>query len=680
VGDTLMLSLGATPTAVTLTGIVDASSAVFAGARLQAYAPFELLGPDAAEPRVLVLADGRIGEDALAERLADELPGLTVLTGADQAAEDVGRLDGDGDVLGLVLLAFAAIAVLVAGIVVANTFTILVTQRRRQLALLRCVGAGRRQLRSQVLLEALLVGAIGAMLGVACGVGIGLLAARLTDLDAGGPAFPLLRLGALVGVGVLITLGAAWWPARRAMRVSPLSALRDLPDATERHRSRLLRTIAGGLLVLGGVAALGYGAQVGGLPVALAGGALSAIGVLALTPMFVPPLLRLAGVVARAGGVPARLAAGNVDRNPARASAAGAALMVGVGLMVTLQVGATSAAATLNRAVDQRYPVDVAMTSDDGALPVGLAEKVGAIDGVAGVEVIPGVIATAPGLGRYGPGSDGGTDGFPLLGVPASAGRMLEGRAALPSDDTLYVPAWWLESGDLTEGERIVVSVGSRSAMFTVAAAALAEVGPAGSAAITSADALAALAPRAQPLAVWAGISGTADITAVTSALNTAIGPYPLVELTGSAAERAATAHALGTVVTLATGMLAVAVVIAVLGIGNTIGLSVLERRRENALLRALGLSRAGLLRSLLTEAVLLGTVGALVGAVAGIGYGWAGTAAAVGPADGGALLAVPWLTLTGVVALVVFAGVVAAVIPATRATRVAPAAALALE
>jgi putative ABC transport system permease protein len=121
-------------------------------------------------------------------------------------------------------------------------------------------------------------------------------------------------------------------------------------------------------------------------------------------------------------------------------------------------------------------------------------------------------------------------------------------------------------------------------------------------------------------------------------------------------------------------------VVIAVLGIGNTIGLSVLERRRENALLRALGLSRAGLLRSLLTEAVLLGTVGALVGAVAGIGYGWAGTAAAVGPADGGALLAVPWLTLTGVVALVVFAGVVAAGIPATRATRVAPAAALALE
>ncbi len=122
---------------------------------------------------VLVLAEDGLPADALAGQLAGQFPELTVRTGADQAAAEVAKLDGQGDALTVVLLAFAAIALLVAAIVVANTFGILLTQRRRQIALLRCVGASRRQVRDQVLVEALLLGLVGSTLGVLVGARIG---------------------------------------------------------------------------------------------------------------------------------------------------------------------------------------------------------------------------------------------------------------------------------------------------------------------------------------------------------------------------------------------------------------------------------------------------------------------------------------------------------------------------
>ena len=255
---------------------------------------------------------------------------------------------------------------------------------------------------------------------------------------------------------------------------------------------------------------------------------------------------------------------------------------------------------------------------------------------------------------------------------------MLRGGTDLFADDTLLVPSWWTGPGGLQVGQSITVHVGDRSATFVVAVGAAADAGPNSSAAIITATALARLAPQAPELATWAGLTPDADPSAVNSALNELIAPYAQVDLTGTAGERAATAKALGTLVTLATGMLAVAVVIAILGIGNTVALSVVERRRESALLRTLGLSRRGLLRSLLLEAALVAAVGGVAGAVLGIGYGWAGTAAALGPGRGGAVLVVPWGTVAAVLAVVTLAGVTAAVVPARLASRLAPAAALA--
>ena len=473
IGSTLTLTEDPSPrpAAVTVVGIVDTSSSVLSGGHLQAFAPYGLLAaihqPAVAElgplsGAVAVLAQPRITPDALAGRLAGQFPDLSVRTGAEQAAAEVAKLDGQGDALTIVLLAFAGIALLVAGTVVANTFAIVLAQRRRQIALLRCVGASRGQVRGQVLVEAFLLGLVGSTLGVMVGAGLGLLAAHITGLDAGGARFDLTRQPMVAALGVLVTIGAAWWPARRAMRVAPLAALQPVEDPDEQRRITRGRVIVGGLLMLVGTAGMAYGVEAGGLPVAFAGGALSAIGVLVLTPLWATPVLRLAGALTRAGGVPGRLAAANIDRNPARASAATAALVIGVGLIVTLQVGAASASATLDREVDERYPVDVAVSATSGVLPAGLAAGVAALDGVRDVTPIAGIRATAAGLGPDGPGTtdaDGGAADFPLLGVPVQAYPMLRGgtdfvRRRHPAGAVLVDRTRWAAGGSVAHRAR----------------------------------------------------------------------------------------------------------------------------------------------------------------------------------------------------------------------------------
>ena len=183
--------------------------------------------------------------------------------------------------------------------------------------------------------------------------------------------------------------------------------------------------------------------------------------------------------------------------------------------------------------------------------------------------------------------------------------------------------------------------------------------------------------PDAPTLAVWAALEPGADLETVTAELNRMIAAEPDLTLGGSAPERAAVAIALGSIITLATGLLAVAVIIAIVGIGNTLGLSVIERTRESALLRALGLHRRQLRLMLAVEAGLLGIVGAAIGVLAGIGYGWIGAASAFGEAGEAVVLDIPWLQLGMVLGLAVVAALVASVLPARRAATATPTQAL---
>lgn len=674
VGSTIALAAwdGAGGVTATVVGIADTSSSALSGAREQAFALPSTITALGAGDSVKVAVLGEPGTDPaqLAGAIGSATAGLTVRTGSEQAATEIAQLGGNTTVLATVLLAFAVIALVVAGIVIANTFTILLTQRRRQIALLRCIGATTSQVRRQVLAEAALIGVLGSAAGIGTGIGVGLLAARLAGLDSAGPAVDPALLAAVFALGIGMTVLAAWLPATRAMRIAPLAALRPTAEAPAEQRVNRIRTLAGAALVLVGGAGLAYGIQGGSLPAALGGGAVSALGILALTRTFLPPLLRVFGRIAPVAGVPGRLAAANAARNPGRAAATSAALLVGVGLIVTLQVAAASASATLQLATAQRYPVDVSVSADHGTVPAGLAGRVAAQPGLEGVTAIPGTTARARGFDSVGAG-------FSLLGVPEAALPILRGGAAELADDVLVVPGWWLGSG-VADGDRITVTVADRHADFTVTAGHLGEAGAAGNSAVITAAALHDLDPQAAPVAVWAGLTAGADTVAVTSALNELIAPDRELRLTGAASERAATDSVLGTLVTLATGLLAVAVVIAIVGIGNTVGLSVIERTRESALLRALGLRRGQLRGMLAVEAGLLALVGAVVGIAVGVFYGWAGASATLAQAGRPLVFTVPWTQILLVLGIALLAGLLAAVLPGRRAARAAPVDALA--
>jgi putative ABC transport system permease protein len=385
------------------------------------------------------------------------------------------------------------------------------------------------------------------------------------------------------------------------------------------------------------------------------------------------------------------LAAANAHRNPGRAAATAAALMLGVGLIVTLQVGASSAQASLDHSFAERYPVDVAITGSGNAIAPGLADAVAGIDGIrlSGMvngTSIAGFGSAGIGTAESGAGPRSSADEFPdgapgvgmtVLGVGDRAAATL---AAIPtelSDTTVIVPSYLLSS-ELAVGDRITIHTATGSGDFTVATGVLGQQGVNGDSLVVTEAALRAMAPDAPALAVWAAVEPGADLQEVTAALNRLIAAESDLTLGGSAPERAAVSSALGTIITLATALLAVAVIIAIVGIGNTLGLSVIERTRESALLRALGLHRRQLRLMLAVEAALLAAVGAAVGVLAGIGYGWIGVASAFGEAGETMVIDIPWGQLGLVLLLAILAALLASVLPARRAAKATPTQALA--
>ncbi len=683
---------------VTVVGIADTSANPLQSGRLMAFAMPSLmsaLGITYA-PKIAVLTPAGTDTAGLFDAIQAQFGSdVIVRTVAQQAQRDV-EMYGGTDQLATVLLAFAAIALVVAGIVIANTFTILLTQRRRQIALLRCVGASSSQVRREAIAEAGIIGAAGSVLGAAAGIGAGAVAASIAGFDSGGLAVPAVAVAVVTVIGVALTIGAAVVPATRAMRVSPIAALRPVADSSGTRTAGRIRLAAGSTLIALGGVLLAAGVWLGSVRTALPGGALSAVGVLLLTRSFLPLLVRLLGGIGRVAGVPGRLAAANAVRNPGRAAATSAALVVGIGLIVMLQVAAASVGASIDKAATDRYPVDIAVTGDGTALPGELVAGIRATPGLAAAAVLEGAPASVtladgrPVLpeaepessGRVSDSSTSAGTAVTLIGIPAGAGAVVRGGMdALDTGDpalpAALVPSWWVGNGLVQVGDEITVTVGAHAQRFSVAVGHLNDAALRGLAVVTTDRALHALAPDADPIAIWAALDSGGDAAASVAALNSLLATQPEFFVTGSATERASMQSVLGTVTTVATGLLAVAVVIAIVGIGNTIGLSVLERTRESALLRALGLRRGQLRLTLAIEALLLALVGGLVGVALGLVYGWAGAASTFGDIDQELVFRVPWGTVGLVLLLAIAAGVLASVLPARRAARATPVAAL---
>ncbi|MGY2078589.1 FtsX-like permease family protein [Modestobacter sp. SYSU DS0657] len=678
VGDVLPVTVyddegTATTVDATVTGVVDLRGDPTAGLYGRLWAtPDQTQAWGAVEPTELRVA-ATTGTDpaALADSVRATLTGeeLIVRTGTEQAEHAAAAITGDASFLTTILLVFGTVAVLVAGLVIANTFAVLLAQRTRDLALLRCVGATARQIRRSVLGEAAVTGLAASVLGVLAGIGLAALVSAIvgsTDspIPLSGVSVPLYAVLAGLAVGTLTTLLAAIAPARAATRVAPLAALRPTDPAPLRSRVGVLRLVLGLLLVVPGVALMVYGVSDAEIMITLPGGVLSALGGLLLAQRAVPPVVAAAGrLLGRAGGLPGRLAAGNASRNPRRTAATATALIIGVTLTTAMVVGASSTRATAQAGLAAAYPTDVIVQGGGTELPASLSGQLESVDGVVATTTLAGGTVTGP-------------DGWETwaLGVdPEQALPVLRSTAdtTLPALGEVALSRWTRESWGTGVGDRVTLTAGDRSRELAVVA------GNGDNPLLNDAD-LRALVPDAAEDTVWLRLADDADQTAAIDDVTDLAGAaVPTAWVTGLASERAAIDQVVDVLLLVVTGLLGVAVLIALIGVGNTLALSVVERRQESGLLRALGLTRRQLRALLAWEAVLVAGVAAVIGVLVGGAYGAAGAASALGEV-GEVVVSVPWLQVAAIVVVATVAGLLASVLPARRAAKTPPVAAIA--
>ena len=589
---------------------------------------------------------------------------LDAMTVADAVDVKVERLSGGNDVIAWLLLVFAGISVIVAILVVSNTFSVIVAARRRELALLRCLGASRLQLYGSVAAEGTFVGLLGSIIGVVAGAGVSLCLAtgakRLwpKDFDYLSLSVPLSALLIGIAVGVLLTILATIRPARSAIAVTPLEALQPFDESlVPSQHSRLRHTVGWssiglGVLLLVASLCLVETTEMWILGGAI-GGALVVFGLVLCSVVIIPPIVAAIGdLILSPFGIPGRLATLNTLRNRRRTAATATALIIGVTLVSTILVGGMSTKATLSFGLDQRYPVDI-------AVPVSTAvdqDEADVVREIAGVDAVV-VAHRAQVLGDHG-------DSPPELYVidPASAETVLSDGAALPVPGRVLVPSDFAPESirikGLTEATVPVEKAGDSSlAFFTTP-----DVGNDLGVSASSAAVLVKVDPNTEVSDIFRIQQDVAEELDVTSD-----------EVVGSAVARGQYSEFIDVLLIVAVALLFVAVLIALLGVSNTVSLSVIERRRENSLLRALGLSITQLRSLLALEATLISSVAALIGIVLGGALGVIGTRLIT--MDFSSQLVVDWSipATMGILIVAILAGLLSALAPARRAARLSP-------
>lgn len=607
------------------------------------------------------------GGSALTDALAAAIPGAEISTGADRASAVAGSYVGDIELLRNVLLCFAAIAVVVAGMVIANTFAVVLAARTREFALMRCVGVTSAQVRRSVGAESVIVGFVSAILGVLAGYGLA--AMVVVGARAAEVPIPLTSVAVRPGtiglglvVGTVMTAVAAYGPARAATRVSAMAALHPLETQSEPVRDSWIRRACGFLALVGGSALLAIGVATVNVLIACPGGLLLFVGVILSSRRIVPALVGAAGqALARFGGPVAALAAGNARRNPRRTASTATALFIGVTLTSTIVVGIGTLEAGAPMVIDENLPVDFAVTPVPDASG-GAVDRFVALDGIrSGTTVARTTV-------------DLGDTEFSVLGVdPATIASAVRIDIRLPEPGTITLGRSAAETLGVGDGEAITVrgDVGARELTVAVTDAGVPEL-------VTLADLETVATATADT--VWLrsddGLTDDGLVALSEEVERAATEIAPGSEVSGAVANRQMLGKVFDTMLLIVGGLLSIAVLIAIIGVGNTMALSVLERRRETGMLRALGLSRAGVRSLLIREGLIIAGVASVLGVALGLLLGAAGTASVIGAGHltpGG----VPWGQLFAVVAAGGIAGVVASLIPAHRAGRVSPVAAL---
>ena len=653
----------------------------------------KLLGEEGLATSIAVTAQEGVSDAALKKRIAREIGTETyeVETAYEQAESAAAELGGFLDVIKYVMLGFAGIAVLVGVFLIVNTFSMLIAQRTRELGLLRALGADRRQVRRSVLLEAALLGLVGSTLGLATGIGL---------------AFALIELMSLLGmnlkstemvigwatpvsayvVGVGVTFVAAYLPARRAAGVSPMAALADAEIAGVGRPLRV-RAVVGTL-----VGALGAAALVGCVTATETASAASLLGlgvVLTLIatviagPLLVRPVIRvLGGAFPALFGSVGRMSQRNALRNPRRTGATAAALMVGLALVGGMSVASESMTKSFDQQIDETLGADfVVQNTNFQPFPQEITTKVNETvgDGIVVRQRFAPIAATLP-------------DGKRVETAAAGYGDQLDEVANITyaQGDTEAALAAGNMAMDLDYAKDHNVRIGSvipvefpagRQTELRVAALTDQEGGEgfgAQGAMYFGLETLEEYVPGGQDSTLYVNAAPGTSVDTLRSSLEQTLDPYPQVQVRDQADYKELIRGQIAVLLYLVYALLGLAIIIAVLGVVNTLALSVVERTREIGLLRAIGLARRQLRTMIRLESVVIAVFGAVLGL--GLGLVWGLCVQQVLALQGMTALAIPWFTIVVVVAGSAVVGIVAALLPALRASRMNVLAAIAHE
>ncbi|MCK9248936.1 MAG: FtsX-like permease family protein [Solirubrobacteraceae bacterium] len=675
VGDTVHVQGEGPRRAMRLVGIVQLGdgSTSFGGATLTFAAPetaAELAGRSDDRYYSEILAIGQEGasddEVAASVRAAVGDAG-TVRTGQAQGDQQAQDIKDAIAFLPTMLLVFAGIATFVGSFLIFNTFSITMAQRQREFALLRALGADRRQVRVMVTGEALTVGIIGAVLGMAGGFVVApgiraLLEGFGADMPSTATVFAGRTIVVSLVVGLLVTLVASWAPARRATRVAPIEALRDAAAPPGRGAVRrgpvVVGAIAGTLGAVAVLLAVVAGASTG---VAGIGAGLLVLGAILVSPALVGPLAAsLSRPLRSLFGLPGRLAGDNAARQPGRTAVTSGALMIGLALVVFATVFAAGLKDTLRGDIERVTGAPVVIQEADGGFSGLSRSLVDAVARVPGVDAAGGV-----GFGRV------AVDGHGNAPVTVIDGRALEeGLARLepvdgsdaapgdPGDGRAHVTEGTADDLDLRSGSTVEVT-GVNGERRTLTVVTLVEGTASAVTGIVLNERTAAELGIRDPYFVL--VDGDRDAIARAVATD-----YPAAEVLSRDDWISDQVGQVDQLLGLVYALLALSIVVALFGIVNTLGLSIQERTRELGLLRAVGATRRQVRRMIALEAVITALLGALLGAVLGFVL-----AAAVGTTLDGFAVSVPIGQIVVLVVITTLLGVLASLRPARRAANV---------